>query len=269
MTDYYTTHGSGGGGGYMHGSQGSPSGSPGGTKKPSISLRPVVCKQVLEATRNTGDNDVLIDGVEATQLTFVAQVLSVQIQATNMMLKLDDGTGQVETRQWIEQGPNADVEQMKLNQGCIENHWVRVLGNVKHFSGKRHFAAQHVRPVTDWHEIYFALLEALSVHLQYTKGPPAGSASGAIVGNSMADYTPASSGGGQQDPWADLPPMEKKIVYYIINSAPPEDGIHVSALTKGLGSNVNAAEVSDALEKLTEAGHIFNTVDEYHYNVSM
>ncbi|KAG8856053.1 replication factor A protein 2 [Tulasnella sp. 330] len=268
MTDYYNTHGSGGGGGYMHGSQGSPSGSPGGAKKPSTSLRPVVCKQVLEATRVTGDNDVLIDGVEATQLTFVAQVLSVQIQSTTMVLKLDDGTGQVETRQWIEQGPNADIDQMKLNQGCIENRWVRVLGNLKHFSGKRHFAAQHVRPITDWHEIYFALLEALSVHLQYTKGPLASSTHG-IQGHSMSDYT-ATSGGGrqQQDQWAHLPAMERKIVYYIINSAPPEIGIHVSALTKGLGQ-VNAVEVSDALERLTEAGHIFNTIDEFHYNVSM
>lgn len=61
----------------------------------------------------------------------------------------------------------------------------------------------------------------------------------------MSDYTPASgsAGGQQQDQWAHLPAMERKIVYYIINSAPPENGIHVSALTKGLGQNVNAAEV--------------------------
>jgi len=252
----------------MRGSQGSPSGSPGEMKKPSTSLRPVVCRQVLEATRPTGDNDVIIDGVEATQLTFVAQVLSVQIQATNMVLKLDDGTGQVETRQWIEQGPNADIDQMKQTQGCIENHWVRVLGNVKHFADKRHFAAQHVRPVTDWHEIYFALLEAMSVHLYYTKGPP-GNAGQGVAASAYAPGIASSGARAQPDPWGHLSPMERKIVYYIINSAPPEDGIHVSVLTKGLGQNVNAADVSDALERLTEAGHIFNTVDEFHYNVSM
>jgi len=254
----------------MQGSQGSPSGSPGGTKRPSTSLRPVVCRQVLDATRATDNTDVVIDGVEATQLTFVAQVLSVQIQSTNMMLKLDDGTGQVESRQWIEQGPNSDVEQMKKNQGCIENHWVRVLGNVKNFSNKRHFAAQYVRPVTDPHEIYFALLEAMAVHLHYTKGPPTGAIANGSQGPSASVYQPGSSGGGGvQEQFAHLPPMEKKIVFYIINSAPDEQGIHVSALTKGLGQNVNAADVSDALDRLTEAGHIFNTVDEFHYNVSM
>lgn len=60
------------------------------------------------------------------QLTFVAQVLSVQVQATNMVMKLDDGTGQVETRQWIEQGPNANIEQMKISQGCMYDHSERL-----------------------------------------------------------------------------------------------------------------------------------------------
>lgn len=63
-------------------------------------------------------------------------------------------------------------------------------------------------------------------------------------GQGASAYAPAAAGGGgQQDQWAHLPPMEKKIVYYIMNSAPPEDGIHVSVLTKGLGQNVNAADV--------------------------
>ncbi|KAG9031609.1 replication factor A protein 2 [Tulasnella sp. UAMH 9824] len=262
MTDYYGT-----GGGFVSGSQGSPGGSPGGSRTRHTSLRPVVCRQILTATK-AGENETIIDGVECTQLTFVGQIHNVNQQATNLVMTLDDGTGQVEIRQWLDGG--MDLDQLMDKQGIQENEWIRVLGTVKYFGGKRTFNAMVIRPVKDPHEIYFAMLEALQVHMFYTRGAPTGASQG-LSNNSQNAYNAATSttnAGSAMGGFGHLPPMERKIVQHIINSAPGEEGIHVTELTKGLGPNINAEDVSNALDRLTEAGHIFNTIDEFHYQIS-
>ncbi|KAG8902895.1 replication factor A protein 2 [Tulasnella sp. 408] len=127
-----------------------------------------------------------------------------------------------------------------------------------------------IRPVKDPHEIYFAMLEALQVHMLYTRGAPTGG-SQVLSNNSQNAYnagTSTSNAGNAMGGFGHLPPMERKIVQHIINSAPGEEGIHVTELTKGLGPNINAEDVSNALDRLTEAGHIFNTIDEFHYQIS-
>ncbi|KIO27969.1 hypothetical protein M407DRAFT_72430, partial [Tulasnella calospora MUT 4182] len=191
-------------------------------------------------------------------------------QATNLVMTIDDGTGQIEARQWLDGSSGMDLEQLMEKQGVRENEWIRVLGTVKHFGGKRHFNAMVIRAVTDPHEIYFSMLEALQVHMLYTRGPPAGASQG-LSNNSQYAYnaaTSTSNAGSALGGFAHLPAMERKIVQHIINSAPDEEGIHVTDLTRGLGPNVNAEDVSNALDRLTEAGHIFNTIDEFHYQIS-
>ncbi|KAG8964770.1 replication factor A protein 2 [Tulasnella sp. 419] len=262
------------GGGFMN-SPSASQGSPGGDRKfPSQSLRPVVVRQILDS-QDSSDNELMIDGAEASQLTVVAQVLYVQIQATNLVMQLDDGTGQVEARQWVEAGTN--IEDVRRDQGVEfvvartfdaashlihlivsrNNQWIRVIGTLKSFHNKRHLAAQHIRPVKDVHEVYFALLEALSVHQYYTRGPP-----GAV--QSTSAYTASQGTGPSADVFDGLSPIERKIMQYIINSAAGDEGVHVVALSKALG-DVNASQVSDAIERLTEIGKIYNTQDEFHY----
>jgi len=251
----------------MPGSQNSPGASPGGTRRANTSLRPVVCRQINEATRSSNETEILIDGVEASQLTFVAQIVGMNTQATNLVLTLDDGTGSVETRQWIDSSQGNDEDTIR---GIAEHQWVRVLGTIKNFANRRHFSAMVVRPVVDMTEVYFALLEALQVHLLYTRGPHGGAqgASGQLANASASAYNPGAANTAQGDQFSHLPAMERKIVHFILNSAPGDDGVHVTTLTKGLGPNVNAEDVSNALDRLTESGHIYNTVDEFHYHIS-
>jgi len=37
--------------------------------------------------------------------------------------------------------------------------------------------------------------------------------------------------------------MERKIIQYLLQAGGSEDGVHIAALTKGLGSGVDAGEV--------------------------
>jgi replication factor A2 len=89
-------------------------------------LRPVTIKQILDAQQAHPDAEFRIDGVEVgqvsfpsyycswwfQQLTFVAMVRSAAMQSTNVTYRMEDGTGMIDVKQWIdaEQGAaNAEL----------------------------------------------------------------------------------------------------------------------------------------------------------------
>ena len=56
------------------------------------------------------DSEMYIDDVEVAHISLVAQVISVQSQATNMVYWVDDSTGRIEARWWNDGGSLADGE---------------------------------------------------------------------------------------------------------------------------------------------------------------
>jgi hypothetical protein len=66
-------------------------------------LAPVTIKQILGCTQDVADDPIKIDGREASQITFVAQILNVAENSTFVAYTMDDGTGQINVNFWIEQ----------------------------------------------------------------------------------------------------------------------------------------------------------------------
>lgn len=52
-----------------------------------------------------------------------------------------------------------------------ENDYVRVSGTLKTFGNKRYINASHVRKIDDFHELYFHLLDAMTITLTLQRGP--------------------------------------------------------------------------------------------------
>lgn len=52
-----------------------------------------------------------------------------------------------------------------------EQKYVRVTGIVKAFGNKKYINANAIRPITDMHELYFHLMEAMFVTLAHQRGP--------------------------------------------------------------------------------------------------
>ena len=52
-------------------------------------------------------------------MVVVAQIHAMHTQSTNLYLTLDDGTGQVETRQWIEAGMGEDYGSVLAERGIM------------------------------------------------------------------------------------------------------------------------------------------------------
>ena len=66
------------------------------------SLRPVTVRQVLNASQPHSDAPFTFDDAELSQVTLVAWIQNIARNATNVSYTLDDGTGQLDVRQWID-----------------------------------------------------------------------------------------------------------------------------------------------------------------------
>ncbi|KAF8625820.1 hypothetical protein AX15_005200 [Amanita polypyramis BW_CC] len=255
------------GGGYVQGaSPFSAAASPGGRKsETSHSLRPVMIAQLARATQPHTDADWTIEGAEVAQVTLVAHVVSIQTQTTNRTIWLDDSTGRVEARCWIDSTGDDESEKWA---GVEVDAYVRVTGGLKSFGNRRYINALHVRPVKDPHEIYFHVLETINASLILEKGLPGQHHAGISGSNKdMSAYTAqsfANSDGMEQ--YGHLPPLQKSIIKFIIDNSTGDEGVHVAAIMRGL--NTDRSKIDPAIDKLLDEGHIFTTMDEAHFNVS-
>ncbi|TFY83713.1 hypothetical protein EWM64_g296 [Hericium alpestre] len=230
------------------------------------SLRPLTIKQLYSATQAHADADWTIENTEIGQVTVVAQVVSIQTQTTNSVYWLDDGTGRMEARFWSESTSQDDGDAIS---GVTENSYVRATGNLKTFGNKRYINALNIRPVKDFHEIFFHLAEAMGITMIFERGPPSGAGQAQPNGAgqpSASAYTAQSRGASSMDKYAHLPPLPRRIIEFILQQPPNPEGVHIFAITRSVGGD--AAGISDALERLMDDGHIYSTIDEEHFNVS-
>lgn len=192
-----------------------------------------------------------------TQTTFVGQIRSISKQTTNITYKVDDGTGIIEVKQWIDSDAQDDSMDMDSKSKLAEEVYCRVYGRIKAFNNKRHVGAHIIRPITDYNEINYHLLEATAIHLHFTRGPPTGQSNGAVkpVNGAAAHqgYDGASNG---------LPSMSNyaRKVYQALKTTESNEGLHVQMLSQTTGMPPN--DVYKGAEELLGTGIIFTTVDD-------
>ncbi|KAF8163362.1 hypothetical protein B0H34DRAFT_320662 [Crassisporium funariophilum] len=265
----------GGGGGYLQG--GSPfsqSGSPSGGRRTEISqsLRPLTIAQLSKASQAHTDAEWRVDDVEIGQVTVVGQVASIQTQTTNCVYSIDDGTGRMEARHWIDSSTDEDASKWG---GIEEGAYVRVTGGLKSFGKKRYINATHIRNAKDPHEVYFHILEAIAVNLIIERGPPSNPSLAQrkpanVAGTGISAYAAQNNSTGVKDQFSHLPPLQRSIVRFIMDQPPRDEGVHVAMIAKAIGaSGEDARKISDALDKLMDDGHVFTTIDDSHFNVSL
>ncbi|TFK76274.1 nucleic acid-binding protein [Pluteus cervinus] len=225
----------------------------GSDKRAEISIRPLTIAQLIRATQVHGDAPWTIDNTQFGHFTLVAQVTKVQLQITNCVYTLDDGTGRMDARRWVVDA-QAGGEDPWSN--IKEHHYVRVFGSLKSYTGKRHINAQHIRPLTDHHEIFYHVLETITVTLSLEKGPPKNlnAIAGGVVQTSTEEFS-------------DLPDLQQRIMKYMkINET--IDGVNVKVIARGVaGPGVEAAQVGSALEGLIESSYIYET-NPHHYHTT-
>lgn len=202
-------------------------------------------------------------------MTFVGQIRNISTQTTNITYKLDDGTGTIEVKQWIDTDAGSgamdtstvtDLSAPKL----VENEWARVWGRLKAFNNKRHVGAHVIRPIADKMEITYHLLEATYVHLYFTRGPlePGGgkSADQGVAGGGYTGMEGGSMAGPRNAQLASLS-VEARRVYQMLKSTPQSnEGLHVQNLAVEL--RLSVPEVMKAGDELLRDSLIYTTIDD-------
>lgn len=175
---------------------------------------------------------------------------------------MDDGTGTFEVKQWIDSDTsmNGDTEatESKLKAG----QYARVWGRLKAFNNKKHLGAHSIRPVSDYNEISYHLLEATTVHLFFTRGPPGqakGGAQNGVNGDHSAGYDGGSSLGAGTS-------QNARKVYEVIRTSPQSnEGLHMSDIAGRLG--LQTGDVLKAGDELLSLGVIYTTVDDHTWAI--
>jgi replication factor A2 len=165
----------------------------------------------------------------------------------------------VEVKQWIDGDTNQDNMDVDSKAQLTEDGYCRVWGRLKAFNNKRHVGAHVIRPITDYNEINYHLLEATAVHLFFTRGPPGDQAQGqkGAGTNGMNGGQQEYSAGGGLLP--SLSPIARR-VFTALKEAKSNEGLHCQMLASNLGMSVN--DVYKGAEELLGNGVIFTTVDD-------
>lgn len=229
-------------------------------------MRPVTIHQILAADLPHPDADFRIDGEPCAQITFVAQIRNISQQTTNFTYKLDDGTGTIEVKRWIDPDELSAMDEdgaggnVKGPAKLANDMYVRVFGNLKSFNNKRHVGARPagIRPVRDFNEVQSHLLEATLVHLEVTRGPLAQQAT-AGQANGQGGGAQGSAGGANAPP-SHLSASAKRVWTCLRDAPDPSMGMHMQDMSTML--NMRMEDVQEAAGELVTDSIIFTTVDD-------
>ncbi|THH26464.1 hypothetical protein EUX98_g7719 [Antrodiella citrinella] len=266
---YYPNGGAGGGGGYMSGGGSqfnSPSGQARQRSSVAQSLRPLTIKQVYSATQAHTDAEWMLEENELGHITVVAQVMEIKKQTTNSVYTIEDGSGRIEARHWVDSTMEDDEDPDQI----IETAYVRILGGIKSFGNKRYINTSHIRLCKDPSEFYFHVIESVYCKKLADKGltsPVQGDVKPNIAELNGASAYTAPAHNVSTDQYTHLAPLEKSIVTFMVSQPPNDEGIHVGAIARAVGGS--AASISAALDKLMDEGHVYTTLDESHYALSL
>lgn len=258
------------GGGYTQSPGGfaSPSLSQGGEKKGrtrATQIIPCTVSQLMSASQ--ADEAFKVGDVEVAQVTIVGIIRSTDKSMTNIQYKVDDMTGApMDVKQWVDT-EDPGVDSTVLPPGT----YVKISGNLRSFQNHRSIVAFSVRPLEDMNEITSHMLEVVHAHMALCKPQTMTGAGG--MNSSMASMprtnmgSMASMGGGYAGANSmvnnGLNPSQNQVLS-LIRSCPDPQGISIQDIKQRLsGMSINI--IKQAVDFLSNEGHIFSTIDEDHY----
>jgi len=242
----------------------------------SESLMPLTVKQLHQALENASvDEAFKVNGEDVNNLTLVGKIVSSQESSTSLQYTIDDGTGTVQVRFWLDDDSDSRSQSAEWTVGS----YIRVYGHLRTFQGNRSVVAFSLRTITDFNEITYHQLEAIYVH-----------ASKNSLKSAMGDGAPQMSNMNQmQTPKAAMPNLGGQ--YNANNSAAPaannngldacqqavfemynspqamstDQGMHVEQVSNTLGQKFNIGQIRNAVDFLVNEGHLYSTIDDNHY----
>ncbi|XP_063810630.1 replication protein A 32 kDa subunit isoform X3 [Pseudophryne corroboree] len=200
---------------------------------------------------------------EKKSVTIVGIVRHAEKAPTNILYKVDDMTAApMDIRQWVDTD-EASCENVVVPPGS----YVKVSGHLRSFQNKKSVVAFKIAPLEDMNEFVSHMLEVVQAHMSLNAQSPPVSVGG---GSSMVLSTPGRLGntggsftGGNDIQTNGLTPHQSQILN-LIKSCKGNEGMGADELKARL-HGMNANTIKQALDFLSNEGHIYSTVDEDHY----
>lgn len=281
--------GFGGGGFDSSGDTGTPSRGGSSDGKPrrnydEQTLIPVTVKMITTALGdpNGGDALSLKDGRPLHMVKLVAAVRSHEERSTNVFIDVEDGTGFTQIKVWINEGDECSAITQLRQAASTDHSYIRIIGQVKEYDGQRQIVANDVRPVSSGNELTYHLLEVAhsyekSIKMQSENANAVGG--GGMfngIGN-MANAPPQAGGmgvavqGGSGGGMGGGSALNDAVVQAIQTMGAENDsGVHMDRVAQQLSSQgFSEGDVKNAINHLSNEGHIYSTIDEYHFQYAM
>ena len=192
------------------------------------------------------------------------EIKSADEAETKTTFNVHDGSGEVECVLWKdEQGSKDKDPDSVITQGTN----VRVIGSIRSQQDRRYIMVFRVTSVMSEEE-----LDAHKIEIEYAKlqikrmNDKENAAIGANYGlsNSMvggATGNPAASGSSFGN-------SKQDSVYKLVSGCEREEGIGRDEVYQALQSKMSKKDVDDALEFLSNEGHVYSTTDEDHFKTT-
>ncbi|XP_061530132.1 replication protein A 32 kDa subunit [Phycodurus eques] len=245
----------------------SPSLSQGGEKKGrtrASQIIPCTVSQLMSATQS--DEAFKIGEVEVAQVTLLGIIRSTNKSMTNIQYKVDDMTcAPMDVKQWV------DTEDPSVDGSVLPpGTYVKVSGNMRSFQNHRSVVAFSVRPLGDMNEITSHMLEVVQAHMALGKPQTSVQASLGMSSYAPSMSRPAAAGvtdtgymGARNMANNGLSSNQNQVLS-LIKGCPDPQGIGLQELKTRL-SGLSMMAIKQAVEFLSNEGHIFSTIDEDHF----
>ncbi|XP_066573514.1 replication protein A 32 kDa subunit [Amia ocellicauda] len=257
------------GGGYTQSPGGfaSPGASQGEKKTRTRSQQIVPCTVSQLMSASQAEDVFKVGGVEVSQVTLVGIIRNAEKAPTNVLYKVDDMTGPpMDIRQWVDTD-EAGRENIVVPPGT----YVKVCGHLRSFQGKTSVVAFKVRPLEDMNELISHMLEVVHAHMQLSKAQtmmvtdamnqslvPTSSNIIATMGGGYSGASDAAMNG--------LTPHQSQVLN-LIKACADQQGVGIQDLKLRLKA-MSLATIKQAVEFLSNEGHIYSTIDEDHFRAT-
>lgn len=219
------------------------------------SLSPVTIKEINDATQPIPDGEFVINNVSLNMVSFVGVIRRVENSGSAINITVEDGTGSLEVRRWIDEKIATAAEEAEKFMG-LENKYVYITGALKEFNLKKSIQHATIREITDHNEIAYHMLYAISNHLEAQgilgkSGLPKKEENGLFV----QDHENGTNGtNGTSD-------VTRKIETVIQdNTGSMQEGVPISWISEKLGVSIDV--VREKCQHLSEQGKIYQGYDE-------
>lgn len=244
-------------------------------------LLPVTIKQIMTSIQDVQDGPFISHGLELHSVSFVGVVRSVADYTTNVVVTIEDGTGEMEVKVWSsnastdpneesgsDEVENESAKTSPLAERFTVGEYVKCYGALKEFQNLRNIQYAIMKPIESFNEVIAHHLEAIKWQAKalgrFTSPEDdinihdtANSAGQSLFVKDNDNVATNNSAGSPLDR------IRKFIAEQCVNKDSNSFAVPVPLIVQTL--NIDEETVRQCCNNLTDQGFIYPTFDENNF----